>query len=925
MILERAMRPIAALVATFALLAGCDRFTSVDTRMARATTQLEAGEFQAALIDLRKVLDEQPENLDAQLLLVDVLSRSGETPTALVQLDRAIAAGATPAATEPRRLALLLASGDHEALRTALTSSTTLPPAQRATLEGQLLLLEKQPADAAAAFERAMAADPTLADAALGRIEALVAQNHAKDAQQAIDALLQRDPKLGRAWLFKGSLAARAGDFTAANEALAKAIENSRGMSREQRLLAHVGQVDNLLTVGDLESARKALEDLKDVAGESPIALLMHARIALADQDATTAVNELRKFIQAAPQHLPGRLLLVSALLEQGSVEQAFAEAVRSVSEFPDQDQPRLVLASVQLNMGRTADAEDTLQPLATQSPPNPLATAMIADIRVRNGEAAAGISLLEQGLAENPQNSRLKLQLALAQLSAGDAKRATQILDSIQDSSVAAARDRLHVIAAAALQGTAAVSAELDAAIKRHPKDVDLQLMAAAYAANTGQTDQARGLLRHALELRPGDPTLAMPLARLELSAGRATEAEALAKSVLDKSPNDSTGMVLMATIAAQRGQETDVDAWLNRARVANPSALDVSLALARRAAVRGDAVQARSILAETVRQTPRNPGARVALAELIASQGNHAEALSELREAARLNPDSALIPLSAAKVQLAASNTAAARTSLQQALNLDPGWLPAATLLASLEVSTGNFAKALEVVRDVRRANPDGNAADLLEGDIQLAAKRPVLAAKVFATAYRRRPGSAAAIRTLQAKALSKLDAPDAELMDWVTRTPTDSGARRALADYYLNNGRNDAAIEQLQHVVAARPTDAIALNNLAWLYHQKSDSRALATAERAYTAAPKLAAVADTYGWILVNSGRTEEGVKILAQAAQLAPNEAQIQIHFAHALAQTGQKQPAIALLRRLLSSSSPPESMALARKLLASLE
>ena len=71
----------------------------------------------------------------------------------------------------------------------------------------------------------------------------------------------------------------------------------------------------------------------------------MGAKVALADRDAATAVNLLRKFTQVAPEYLPGRLLLAAALLEQGSTEQAFAEAVRNVSEFADKDEPKLALA----------------------------------------------------------------------------------------------------------------------------------------------------------------------------------------------------------------------------------------------------------------------------------------------------------------------------------------------------------------------------------------------------------------------------------------------------------------------------------------------------------------------------------------------------------------------------------------------------
>src|SRR5262245_18828306 len=90
------------LLAGLAVITGCDRFTSVETRMARASTYLAQRQYQAALIDLHKILDKEPDNTTAQLLLVDVLAASGEIQAARSQLDRAIESGAPASETDSR-------------------------------------------------------------------------------------------------------------------------------------------------------------------------------------------------------------------------------------------------------------------------------------------------------------------------------------------------------------------------------------------------------------------------------------------------------------------------------------------------------------------------------------------------------------------------------------------------------------------------------------------------------------------------------------------------------------------------------------------------------------------------------------------------------------------------------------------------------
>jgi predicted Zn-dependent protease len=112
---------------------------------------------------------------------------------------------------------------------------------------------------------------------------------------------------------------------------------------------------------------------------------------------------------------------------------------------------------------------------------------------------------------------------------------------------------------------------------------------------------------------------------------------------------------------------------------------------------------------------------------------------------------------------------------------------------------------------------------------------------------------------------------------------------------------------------------------MNNLAWLYHEKKDPRALAIAEKAYNEAPQAAAVADTYGWILIQNRNIEKGLEILQKAAEAAPGEPQIQLHFAHALAESGQRDRAIAVARKLAGPELPAAVRAEAGTLISRLE
>jgi Tfp pilus assembly protein PilF len=131
------------------------------------------------------------------------------------------------------------------------------------------------------------------------------------------------------------------------------------------------------------------------------------------------------------------------------------------------------------------------------------------------------------------------------------------------------------------------------------------------------------------------------------------------------------------------------------------------------------------------------------------------------------------------------------------------------------------------------------------------------------------------------------------DARLRHWLNDHPTDVLARAYLAATYMQTGQNKQAIEQYQVVLQNDPKNILALNNLAALYQQEKDARALATAEQAYLLKADSAYVMDTLGWMLVEQGKTADGLALLQKAVEKAPTSAEIRYHWAAAFVGTAQ--------------------------------
>jgi uncharacterized protein (TIGR03790 family) len=126
--------------------------------------------------------------------------------------------------------------------------------------------------------------------------------------------------------------------------------------------------------------------------------------------------------------------------------------------------------------------------------------------------------------------------------------------------------------------------------------------------------------------------------------------------------------------------------------------------------------------------------------------------------------------------------------------------------------------------------------------------------------------------------------------------------------LASLYEAAGEHQKAIERYRAVLARKPDDVRALNNLAFALavHAGNPAEALGFAQRAHTLAPDSPGVTDTLGWILALAGRPSDALPLLEGAAKAAPDQAEILLHLASVRADLGRTSAARAALEKALA-------------------
>jgi tetratricopeptide (TPR) repeat protein len=194
------------------------------------------------------------------------------------------------------------------------------------------------------------------------------------------------------------------------------------------------------------------------------------------------------------------------------------------------------------------------------------------------------------------------------------------------------------------------------------------------------------------------------------------------------------------------------------------------------------------------------------------------------------------------------------------------------------------------------------------MLEGDLYLALQQFEDADRAFDVSFELRPTATAALKSYRARSQGRLGQVTSPLTRWLAQSPADFTVRSVLAEAYQLAGQEVRAIQEYETVVRDGPPNAVAFNNLAWLYYLQKDRRAIDMARRAHEAAPGVAAITDTYGWILVENGRAEEGLRLLEEAVKASPEVPDIGYHRAAALARLGRRAEAVRALEGLLADN-----------------
>lgn len=919
-----AVKASLALMTLALALSGCDALTTPQHRLARARAELDAGQWGRAAIDLRKLVQRDPHNAEAWLLLAHLSVDMGAANAAQADLNHAAAAGAQGLELDVLRARTLLALGQSQALIDALSHhqlASIAEPERTVELARAYLSLGQQQ-QAVPLLTSVLEAHPDDVEARLTLAHGLALDGKLDQALAQVDRVLVSDPHLAQAILQRANLLDRLGQLPAAENAFRLALQNMSGRALPgERATALMGLTQTRLDQGKIELATQSQAVLVKLAAGAPNTRLLGARLKLAHNDLRGAIADLQALVARAPKFTRAQLLLGTAELQQGNLEQAQQAFEQVVQQDPDNVEAREALAKVQLLLHRPKQALQTLTPALSEQYADRQMQSLLGAVMTRSGAPNDVLQSLEHEVQAHPQDRALRLNLAQAYLNAGRAREAMPLIQGTPELANDRRREGLYIEAVSLLNGPGAAGVEVEKLLTTHPHDGRILDVAATYYAIQGQLGRARALLQQALELDKQNPATLAALAQVESAGGDLPSAESSLRGALALAPASKSIRLALANVLMARKAYDEADIVL--APLGGPRAdPQVQFELARLALVRGDLKQGNAALDLAVAQQPTSAELEDQSGDVLMQANQYQSALARYTKATQLVPNGAISWFSAGRAQLALHESSAARASFEKAAELQPGWLPPIGGLVLIDLEAKDYQGARNRVARLLASRPADTGVLALQGDVEWAAGNLKAGEAAYLQAQQRQASAGVAVKLFRMRLTAHQPKPEQPLTQWLELRPDDRTVRTVLGSYYLSQRALHQAAAEFETILQLVPTDAVALNDLAWIYGEQHDPRAEALAERAYQLAPDQPNVDDTFGWILARAGKVDRALPLLQQAAKLDTGDPNVQYHYAYALAQQGRRAEAQQVLSNLLSTQHDFDSRRDAERLLA---
>jgi tetratricopeptide (TPR) repeat protein len=665
------------------------------------------------------------------------------------------------------------------------------------------------------------------------------------------------------------------------------------------------------------------------------------------------AFNALRKTVELAPDNLDARVKLGHYYLSPGELSSDFVQAADKqarevLARDPNHIEGHVLLAAVMLAQNRHDEARRLMQRAVELNPQRAETQLALARFYLKLGEKDSAEAALQKALAlgGNTAGAQLEHGKYLAQTNRFDqAEAAFRKAVELEPKNRAA-----HLTLAGFLFATKQfdkAEQAYQALAAADPSAESRAALADFYAAN-GRLDAAANAYQQILQQYPDFTRGRTRLGEILLQRGDLAGAAAQAETLLKQGDAEVAGRVLRGRVRLQNNETHAAQDDLLEALKQDPSSRDALYYMALSHFRGGQNEQAGAYANELEKRYPDDLPGKLMRLHLTIAKGDTREAFNQahqlLQKINAAATQGAILPQVAAdlggrtltaraSLSLQSGDVNAARNDFNAVRDSQPNSPDAYNNLALVARRENKFNAAAALYE--KALSLDADNFEAWSGYVTVAKELktlPQLQGRLEQVAASQ--PTSAPLQYLRGQLFTALgQSPEAEaaLQRAVALDPNYLPAYTSLAALYLNDSQDDRALEQYRKIVARRPNDsntfvlmglvedrrgnfdaaaehyrkalgndpnnAIAANNLAWIYAEYkkgSLDEALRLAQLALRLKPDVVGYTDTLGWVYHRKGLHPAAVEQLQMAVKKDAREPLYRYHLGAALAAAGRR-------------------------------
>jgi putative PEP-CTERM system TPR-repeat lipoprotein len=896
-----------------AALAACGQKSEQDL-LGAAQKRLEQKDVSGAVIELKNLLQQSPDNAQARQMLGKALLDSGDMAGAEIELRRARELGAPMDELAPLLAEALLNSGQSRKVIGEFSDQSLSDPAASSRVQQMLALAylaQGNLQEAKAASGRALQLKPDSTDAVIVSARVKLAGGFTDEALTVLDELLAKDPKAIDALQLKAEVLLARGKLDDAKPLLANVLTLDPNSYDARSLLLRLA-----LGRQQMDEAAKLVDEMPPALAKKPQGRFMQAQLALARNDAAKARELALPLLKVMPNYLPLLRLASGAHQQLGELpdaENLLNQAIKLAPEDPDL---RRQFAGLQLARRAPAKTLETLRPILESGKVDAETLLMAGKAQLLQGNFEAADKAFAAAAKLRPDDSKTAAALALSAIAregtgpgGPNRAKADAAVNQLRDIAAKDSGSNYDLMLVNALMRRNELPAALAAIDKLAPKmkgsPVPDGLRGRIHLARK-DTAAAQTAFEAALKADAGYLPAVLGLVVIDVNANRSEAAVKRLEAFVGSQTHASQARLALADLLVQtRAPAERVTEVLATGVREEPTEASLRVALIDHYLRLGDTSKAAQAAQEASSALSENPDVMERLARVQLAGGDRAQAAKTYTRLTVLAPNRASGWLGLGQLRYIEKDYAGAEREVKRALEADPSSVISQRLLIQLALRQGRVDEGVAALRERQKKFPDEVYGLIAESEVELARGKPDAAIALLRKATALRDPGDAPQRLFTALLLNKKrDEALAFEAQWQAAHPTNSVFASAVADVLLSRGEFEPALQRYEALLKRNPDLLPVINNVAWLRSRLGKPGARELAERGLKINPEYAQLRDTYATVLANEKEYGKAISQLRQLVSEVPDQPSFRFNLAEILLQSGDKPAARAELEGL---------------------